>query len=380
MICPKCNSDNKPGALYCTECGGKLTPEADKTVVDNASDMVPMEDLGDDVTYKVNMDDIPANETTGMRVQPAPNEKSEMSMSVAPAPAAPVPQAPPMPPIPPKDDSDDSTTVLKSNMVIGGEDVAANGSPKPAAFAPAPTFAPLPVATPPLPVGAPVAAPANSAAPAKKEKKAKKSKGTKVYIVISIILMVAMAGAIGYGYYYFSKKIDDNKKEHEAEIEEINVAHQTEVDLLNEDLSAAQTEADELQDQLDAKDDEITSLTLQMEELQANSTDYSQYDTLIGFVETHPSQGCDTFAASNTVLTIAPGTEKMLVYVYHSQDGTCFAQSNNEDSVVVSWPDEGEDYGSYFPLYVTALEPGEAVITLTTDTGEDPIEIFVLVK
>ena len=212
MICESCKFDNREGALFCAECGKPLAAankEESKSddertvildeVVTNSKESVDKEDESEANTTVLTSDMLkPAQSEAPKGFTPGPVPVKPMAPQGAPmspqpmAPMAPnqaaAPQAPKMP------------NPQGAPMAPQGQPQALNQAATPQA--------------PKMPAGQPAPeqsdkkadktdkkADKKAAKAAKKANKGKMGTGAKVYIVISIILILALGGALAYGYF-----------------------------------------------------------------------------------------------------------------------------------------------------------------------------------
>lgn len=351
MICKACNFENKDGAAFCAKCGKPLEAES-------ASAMEPMATPDEEKTTILNPEEV------------KPAEK-------------------------PADDSEANTTVLTNNMPITPGTPApapqgfANGpapmgapmnGPKPSAPTPGmgmPAAAPKPMGAPAMapmggaPAGGPKpAAPAPAAKPAQPVK-AKKSKGTIAYIVISIILILGLAGVGTWGYFHFTDKLD-KAEEDKANMEtELNDAHAAEIASMSEANS-------ELESQITDLEGDVTDLESQISDLQGSVSGYESYDAVIDFAEGATAQGNSGFFASTNFVNLSNGTAEIKVY-YLDETGTVTYNLADSSVATCSWGEEWEN-DVVATLYVDAVSSGTTTITLSNDTSSDEIVITLYVE
>ena len=407
MICESCKFNNRDGALFCAECGKPLASA-------NANSGKPMPKDDNDKTVlldevvtnsKESVDDSEASTTVltsdmlkpAQPVQPAkpqgfttaPTPVKPMAPQAVPMNGQPVPQAPKMAPQAVPMNGQPAPQAPKMAPQVA----PMNGQPTPQAPKMAPQAAPMNgQPAPQAPKMAPQAAPMNgqpSAPVAKEDKKADKTSkkadkgkmgtGTKVYIVISIILMLAMAGALVFGYFYHTKKVDEKNKS----IDELTASASdakadaeqkgTQITQLNADLTAANAQVEALTVQ------NASSLDA-LEVAEETASKYTSYNSLIGFVESETANASTEMMVSDTVIYTTVGSE-VLVYVYFpSQTGGELNYLVSDINVAdCTW---GEDWvnGNVLPIYVSAKGAGDATITVTNDQNDITEKIFVHVE
>ncbi|MBQ7026061.1 MAG: hypothetical protein IJN31_05610, partial [Peptococcaceae bacterium] len=116
---------------------------------------------------------------------------------------------------------------------------------------------------------------------AKKAAKGKMGTGTKVYIVISIILILALGGALAWGYFIYHKgKMDEAKTDKETLIADYD-AQLSQKDNQIANLYASATDA---QATITSLETQLADSQLAQAEAQAVADSYVSYDPLIDFV------------------------------------------------------------------------------------------------
>ncbi|MBR1815712.1 MAG: hypothetical protein IJ763_03335 [Lachnospiraceae bacterium] len=213
-----------------------------------------------------------------------------------------------------------------------------------------------------------------------KEKKGKLGGGVIAYIVISIILILGMAGVGVWGYLHYNKKIDALKAEKE----------QLEID--KADLT------DDYEAQLDDKDGDIEDYKSQIADLESSNSDlqaqidgyaesvgaYSAYDSLINFFNTTAiGQGSSEIFVSDTVLHISGSDVKQIKVFCPSEDGVDFeVDAANPGVVSCEWTGEWEIFGDLelvATLSVTPVSSGSTTITIKDATTGKAVNVFVTV-
>lgn len=207
-----------------------------------------------------------------------------------------------------------------------------------------------------------------------KQKGAKMGTGAKVYIVISAILIVAMAGVGVWGFLHFNGKLDDAKAEKDAlasEMDASSSSYQTQVAEMEGEMSSLESQIAEVESQLAGYQEQV-------QQYESTSASYAAYDSLIAFAGSAGGQGNADFFASDTLIHLTGG--QIAVQVYFTTD----AESSNviyevaDSSVAVcEWGSEWA--GDVATLYVTPTGSGNTVITLSNDINDETIKIYVYV-
>ena len=342
MICKQCNFENKDDAVVCANCGKPLTASS-------ASDMKPMEEQEEKTTI----------------LEPMKAPASD-------------------------DDGEANTTVLTNNMV---NPVPAPQAPAPQGFTPAPMNGPKPVppmgapmngGMPPMggpkpsaPTGAPVnggKAPKPGKAP--KAAKPKKSKGTIAYIIISIILILGLAGVGVWGYFHFDGKLDEADKkiaDKDAQIATLTADYDQQISDLNSEIDSLESETSSYQTQ-------IADLNSQIQTMQSSNDEYAKYDNLLNFIKTNGVQGTSAFFASNNIVYLKSGKTADLKIFYADKEGTVTFTLANSAVATAEWNQEWENDDTTATLKLTAVAPGTTTLKLTNTTDNQEISILVVVE
>ena len=403
MICRSCNYDNKEGAAFCAQCGKALTPETPEV---NASEMKPMEPKGTD-EKTVSLDEAFGTDNKQNQTVAKPEENHVGAQPEQSAGA---------------DAEEERTTVLTSDMIssassvgtvpMGNPTVAPMGMPMGAPMG-MPSGAPMgmPAGAPMgMPAGAPVnpgVAPGNGrgpvgngqpmgmpmGTPAKpqkqqkapkppkaakapkppKQKNKKSGKGTKVYIVISIILLLAFAGVGVWGFFYFNDKIDKINLEKDdliAQMDASNGNYESQIADKDSEIAALESKVDEYESEIASYDDKIA-------DYEKTNELYAAYDGLINFAGSCAGQGYADFFASDTVLHLGNGKVPVKIFFKVEESGNVIYEVENSAVATCEW-DESWD-GDVATLYVSPVGSGNTTITLSNDVNGETIKIYVYV-
>lgn len=362
MICKQCNFENKDDAVVCANCGKPLTASS-------ASDMKPMEEQEEKTTILEPMkapasdDDGEANTTvlTNNMVNPVPAPQAPAPQGFTPAPMNGPKPVPPM-----------------GAPMNGG--MPPMGGPKPVP----PMGAPMNGGMPPMggpkpsaPTGAPVnggKAPKPGKAP--KAAKPKKSKGTIAYIIISIILILGLAGVGVWGYFHFDGKLDEADKkiaDKDAQIATLTADYDQQISDLNSEIDSLESETSSYQTQ-------IADLNSQIQTMQSSNDEYAKYDNLLNFIKTNGVQGTSAFFASNNIVYLKSGKTADLKVYYADKEGTVTFTLANSAVATAEWNQEWENDDTTATLKLTAVAPGTTTLKLTNTTDNQEISILVVVE
>lgn len=355
MICKSCSFENKEGAAFCAKCGAPLSQPEEKT---SAADMKPVEDDSEANTTVLTSDMIsPAKPQAPQQGNPAPQGFVPGPTG---APGAPMGGPKPMGGAP-----------VGGSKPMGG---APMGGPKP--MNGAPMGGPKPMGG--APMGAPGAPapqkPANNAPKAPQPAKSGKT-GTaaKVYIIVSIVLIVAMAGAGVWLFLHFNSKIDDISKEKDSLASQMDASssnYENQISDKDSEIADLESQVTDYESQLSDYEDQISSY-------EETSASYSAYDSLIQFANSSVGQGYSDFFASDTVLHLSGGDVAVMVYFGVQEDSNVVYTVADSSVASCEWGDSWN--GDVATLYVTPNGSGNTVITLSNDVNDETINIFVYV-
>jgi hypothetical protein len=196
--------------------------------------------------------------------------------------------------------------------------------------------------------------------------------GGRIYLVVSLVLIVGLAGAGAYFYMSHTSKIDDLN----AEVASLTDANQEfEADKAKKDTLIADYEAQISQLNGSLKDDEATIASLQedISDYSNSSEYYANYNGLIGFADANTGTSSSTFFASDTVLHMT--TEDMTVYVYVPETTDLNYVIENTDVANCEWIGWANDNVAILKVTPGAVI-GSTKITLTkasaqTEEGSD---------
>ncbi len=429
MICESCKFDNREGALYCAECGKPLAAantEAEKPEVKNANTTVILDEVVTNSKESVDNDDESEANTTvltsdmikpaqaatpkGFTPGPAPIKPMApmgpqgMAPATQPAPQQPMgPQgmAPATQPVSQKpamapQGMAPATQPVSQKPAMAPQGMAPAGQPvpqKPAMAPQAPGMPPqnpaqpAPMATPQPPVQeakeekqkpskADKKADKKAAKAAKKVAKGKMGTGTKVYIVISILLILALGGALAWGYFVYHKgKMDEAKTEKENLITDYD-AQLSQKDNQIANLYASSTDA---QATITSLETQLADSQAAQAEAQAVADTYVAYDPLIDFAENCSADSSTDMMVSDTIVSTTAGSTVEIYVYFPSQQGKLNYVVSDVSVVDCTW---GEDWvnGNVLPISIDAKSAGDVTIEITNDQNDIKETVFVHVK
>lgn len=200
-------------------------------------------------------------------------------------------------------------------------------------------------------------------------------KGEKVYIGISIALMVLLAGGLVFGFFYFSSKVQKANEERNAIASESDVAAQyfkSQLSVQEDTIAELQTEIASLSDAVEGYKDEIADYQEQVYELQNRN---EAIDGLATFTDALAPQGYEDMFVSDTVLHLK---EEAIVRVCITGAMEVRVTSDNPKIVACEW-DSVPVGPTVARLRLKPRDTGSAIITLTNNRNNEEIYIYVYV-
>ena len=402
MICPSCKFENREGALFCAECGKPLASantNAERTVildqvVTNSQDSVDKVDDSEANTTVLTSDmrkPVQAAKPQGFVASTATPQAPKMAPQAVPMNGQPVQVTPQVAPQAPKMAPQAAPMNGQPVQPVQAAPQAAPQAPKMAPQA-TPQAAPM-NGQPVQPVqAAPQVAPqpktdiepeekldkkaAKKAA--KKAKKENKRGGSKAYVVISILLMLTMAGGLVAGYLYHDKKMDEAAAEIEGLKASASDAQATisqkdnELATLYASSTDAQTTIADLQIQLAESQSALATA-------QATASSYVSYDPLIAFVEAETADSSTDMMVSDTVVYTTAGSTVQVYVYFPSQEGQLSYLVSDVAVADCTWGEEWVN-GNVLPISIQALSAGDVTIEVTNDQNDISETIFVHVE
>ena len=362
MVCKLCNFDNKDGVMYCENCGNQLASKTDlheqQQDVDNEEIVGNTVLLDEVVTDKNTPDNNDSDESEadttvltsemdiatgipmgfGMQMQSATSAQPGMQMQ--------------------------SGKLTQPGMQAQSGSILNDGT----------TFQPGMQAN----AQKSKSQKENDISKSSKEKKiGKLGTGIKVYIALSALAIVGLAGVMIYGCIDYNKKID------QLEIE--NNDKQTEIDdyvdqVADKDsqISDLELQVTTLNENLQALDELIANYETQIGDLEGKQEEYSSYDSLIAFANGSNGQGYSDMFCSDTLLHIKKGESVDVRVYYPSSEGklTC---AGNDNAIATCELSEEKENGVVATVKVTAVASGNTTITISNDQNDEKINIYVYV-
>ena len=387
MICESCKFDNREGALFCAECGKPLAAANKEESKSDDERTVILDEVVTNSKESVDKEDESEANTTVLTSDMLKPAQSEAPKGFTPGPVPVKPMAPqgapmspqPMTPMAPNQAAAPQAPKMPNPQ---GAPMAPQGQPQ------APNQAAAPQA-PKMPAGQPAPeqsdkkadktdkkADKKAAKAAKKANKGKMGTGAKVYIVISIILILALGGALAYGYFVYHKgKMDDAKTEKEALITD----YEAQLSAKNNEIANLYASSTDAQATITNLETQLAESQAAQVEAQATADAYVVYQPLIDFAEGCTADSNTDMMVSDSVVSMNVG-DTAEIYVYFSEDeGHLNYLLSDTAKADCEWSEEWVN-GNVLPLSITAKEAGDITIEITNDQNETKETIFVHIK
>lgn len=200
---------------------------------------------------------------------------------------------------------------------------------------------------------------------------------TRLYIGISIALMVFLAGGLVFGFFYFSNKVQKANEERNMIASESDVAanyFRSQIREQEDAISALETKVNDLEATITDYKEQIADYEQEIADLQSRQ---EAMDGLASFTDAISSQGYEDMFVSDTMLKLSEA--EVVVRVCISGNIEVTATSDNEEVVTCSW-DTTPTGPSVARLRVIPQASGTAVLTLTNNLNEEQIQIYVYVE
>lgn len=338
MICPKCNFDNKDNSAFCTQCGAKMIEApTNESIVEK----------DEAKSEETKIEESKSEESTTVLTSDMLNEVK----------------------------SEESTTVLTTDMLTSNDRIPVNNA--------------VPQMNQPMtgpmnqPMNQPMMNPQVKPVKPPKQPKQKSGKlggGTIAYIVISIILILGLAGSCIWGYLHYNKKLDKLNEDNKLLNDDFDSA-MIDIEEKNDEIAELEHKADELeQDNADLQT-QILDYEALVSELSASSEAYEEYDYLIGFVnDVAVGQGYDDFFVSDSVLHLKEGETKTIRIFYYSEEGGVDINVEEHSVADINIHDDGWGESGYVgSVDIIAGEKGSTEISFSIPSGDEEVKMLVIV-
>lgn len=222
---------------------------------------------------------------------------------------------------------------------------------------------------------------------------------TKLYIGISIALMIFLASGLVFGFFYFSNKVQKANDERNTIASESDVA----ANYFRSQIREQEDAITELQSEIDMLKGSILDYQTKVSDYEKQIADLEDkeeaMDGLASFTDAVPSQGYEDMFVSDTFLKFTntesdekdgDGTEstttasnqqsnEAVLRVCISGDIEVSVESSDEEVVSYAW-DTAPVGPSVARLRVIAGKKGTAILTFTNNLNEEQIKVYVYVQ
>ena len=216
---------------------------------------------------------------------------------------------------------------------------------------------------------------------------------TKLYIGISIALMIFLASGLVFGFFYFSNKVQKANDERNTIASESDVA----ASYFRSQIREQEDAIAELQSEIDLLKSSITDYQTKEENYKKQIADLEDkeeaMDGLASFTDAVPSQGYEDMFVSDTFLkfTTVQGesTEEGAAETQTPQEavlrvcisGDIEVSVTSSDEVVASFAWDTSPVGpSVARLRVIPGKKGTAILTFTNNLNDEQIQVYVYVQ
>ncbi|MBQ9277887.1 MAG: hypothetical protein IJ224_04550 [Lachnospiraceae bacterium] len=357
MVCQQCKFDNKEGAEFCAQCGAKLIKVPDTSNLEEK-----IESKSEESTTILTADmleDTKGEESTTVltadMLNQAPSNGTQGKVPQGGQPG----MVPPMQPGQgPMGGQPGMTGQLGQNPMNGqsGMLVQQQGKPaKPAKQQKAPKPA--------------------KEAKQPKQKSGKLGGGMIAYIVISLLLILGMAGAGVWGYLHYTKEIDKITDEKDSISKELDSKNAL-VTSKEDEIAGLESTNSDLEEENASLQTQVADYEAQVSELSSTN---DKYAPLIDFANNKASgQGYDDFFVSDTVVHLSKGATSVKVF-FSSEEGTVNPAVADGGVATCSWQDASDESGNVATLDITPVATGITTISISNDINDETITILVIV-
>lgn len=218
---------------------------------------------------------------------------------------------------------------------------------------------------------------------------------TKLYIGISMALMIFLASGLVFGFFYFSNKVQKANDERNTIASESDVA----ANYFRSQIREQEDAIAELQAQIDLLKGSISDYQKKEEDYKKQISDLESKDEamdgLASFTDAVPSQGYEDMFVSDTFLkftaveeavadsegetTETQTPQEAVLRVCISGDIEVSVESSDEDIASFAW-DTSPVGPSVARLRVIPGKKGTAILTFTNNLNDEQIKVYVYVQ
>ena len=193
---------------------------------------------------------------------------------------------------------------------------------------------------------------------------------TKLYIGISIALMIFLASGLVFGFFYFSNKVQKANDERNTIASESDVA----ANYFRSQIREQEDAITELQSQIDLLKASITDYQNKEEDYKKQITALEDSDTFLKFT----TNEADT-SEEGAETTEAQTPQEAVLRVCISGDIEVSVESSDEDVASFTW-DTSPVGPSVARLRVIPGKKGTAILTFTNNLNDEQIKVYVYVQ
>lgn len=214
---------------------------------------------------------------------------------------------------------------------------------------------------------------------------------TKLYIGISIALMIFLASGLVFGFFYFSNKVQKANDERNTIASESDVAanyFRSQIREQEDAITELQSEIDMLKGSISDYQTKVSDYEKQIADLEDKE---EAMDGLASFTDAVPSQGYEDMFVSDTFLKFtsvqgesteegaAETPQEAVLRVCISGDIEVSVTSSDEDVAGFAW-DTSPVGPSVARLRVIPGKKGTAILTFTNNLNDEQIQVYVYVQ
>lgn len=199
---------------------------------------------------------------------------------------------------------------------------------------------------------------------------------TRLYIGISIALMIFLAGGLVFGFFYFSNKVQKANEERNTIASQSDVAanyFRAQIREQEDTISELEKKIDDLEASINEYKQDAEAYQNEIEELKSRQ---EAMDGLASFTDAISYQGYEDMFVSDTVLRL--GTQEAVVRICITGNLEVAVTSDHEEVAQLSWDSAPQGPG-VARLRVIPKSNGTAILTVTNNMNNEQIQIYVYV-
>lgn len=211
--------------------------------------------------------------------------------------------------------------------------------------------------------------------------KAQKSGGSKVYLIVSIIVMVLLAGGLGGSILHFNGKVKDLEKQNEditKEKEDMEATLNSEKSNLQSKITGLEGDVSDSSKTIAELQGTVTDYEAKIAELQNKSDAYAAFDTVINYAKGAPAYGYVDFFCSNNIVHMKAGEVAKVSTFFSYESGNVVYETSDASVADCEWDKDWQ--GSVLGLNIKAGNPGFTIIKITNDQNDEAVNVLVYVE